>query len=54
MTLEYGTGLSIGFRAGKHLLLELGANYMVGSITKPIYEFSMKNLVGVVSIGWEF
>lgn len=54
MTLEYGTGLSIGFRAGKHLLLELGANYMVGSIAKPIYEFSMKNLVGVISIGWEF
>lgn len=54
MTPEYGAGLSIGFRAGKHLLLELGANYMVGSISKPFYKFSMKNLVGVVSIGWEF
>ena len=54
MTPEYGAGLSIGFRAGKHLLLELGANYMVGSISHPFYKFSMKNLVGVVSIGWEF
>ena len=54
MTPEYGAGLSIGFRAGKHLLLELGANYMVGSISNPFYKFSMKNLVGVVSIGWEF
>ena len=54
MTPEYGAGLSIGFRAGKHMLLEVGANYMVGSISHPFYKFSMKNLVGVVSIGWEF
>lgn len=51
---EYGLGLSIGFRAGKHLLLEVGANMMIGSITNPIYKFDLKNCVGVVSIGWEF
>lgn len=54
MTPEYGAGLSIGVRAGRHALLELGAQMMVGSIRQPLYEFSLKNVVGVVSIGWEF
>ena len=54
MTPEYGAGLSIGVRAGRHALLELGAQMMIGSIKQPLYEFSLKNVVGVVSIGWEF
>ena len=54
MTPEYGAGLSIGMRAGRHALIELGAQMMVGSIRQPLYEFSLKNVVGVVSIGWEF
>ena len=54
MTPEYGAGLSIGVRAGRHALLELGVQMMIGSIRQPLYEFSMKNLVGVVSFGWEF
>lgn len=54
MIPEYGAGLSIGVRAGRHALLELGAQMMIGSIRQPLYEFSLKNVVGVVSFGWEF
>ena len=53
-TPEYGAGLSIGMRVGRHMILELGIQTMIGSIKTPIYGFSLRNLVGVVSIGWEF
>ena len=51
---EYGAGLSIGMRAGRHMLIEFGAQMMIGNIKQPLYEFDVKKAVGVVSIGWEF
>ena len=51
---EYGAGLSIGMRAGRHMLIEFGAQMMIGNIKQPLYEIDVKKAVGVVSIGWEF
>ena len=51
---EYGAGLSIGMRAGRHMLIEFGAQMMLGNVKQPLYNFNLKKAVGVVSIGWEF
>ena len=51
---EYGVGLTIGSRVGNSLMLEAGADYMLGSSMADLRSFSMDDLVFRAGIGWMF
>ncbi len=51
---EYGVGLTIGSRVGNSLMLEAGADYMLGSSLADLRSFSMDDLVFRAGIGWMF
>lgn len=52
----YGVGITLGTRIGNHLMVELGADYMIGKFTAPmtIKEFSIDNFEFRAGIGWMF
>ena len=52
----YGAGLTLGTRIGNHLMVELGADYMIGKFENgmTIKQFSIDNFEFRASIGWMF
>lgn len=51
----FGAGASLGLRFGRGLLIEVGANYMIGNlITAPVLDLSLDRLSIIASIGWEW
>ena len=53
MLPEFGVGLTIGTRIGDHLMVQLGADYMIGGIAG--YEpFGLENLEIEAGVGWMF
>ena len=56
MIPTYGAGLTLGTRLGNHLMLELGADYMIGKFDHgmTIKQFSIDNFEFRASVGWMF
>ena len=52
----YGVGLTLGTRLGNNLMLELGADYMIGKFESgmTIKQFSIDNFEFRAGIGWMF
>ena len=52
----YGAGITLGTRVGNHLMLELGADYMIGKFENgmTIKQFSIDNFEFRASVGWMF
>ena len=51
---EYGVGLTLGTRIGSSLMLELGADYMLGGSVADIMEYSIDAWSFRAGIGWMF
>ena len=54
MAPEYGIGLTIGTRLGNSLMLELGADYMIGGTWQDAMDFSLDDFTFRCGIGWMF
>ena len=54
MVPEYGVGLTIGTRLGNSLMLELGADYMIGGTWKDAADFSLDDFTFRCGLGWMF
>ena len=54
MAPEYGLGLTIGTRLGNSLMLELGADYMIGGTWQDAMDFSLDDFTFRCGIGWMF
>ena len=54
MVPEYGVGLTIGTRLGNSLMLELGADYMIGGTWQDAADFSLDDFTFRCGIGWMF
>ena len=50
---EFGVGLTIGTRIGNSLMLEAGADYMIGGMSG-IRSFSLDNFQFRAGLGWMF
>ena len=53
----WNAGLSYGFKVGSGLVMEVGANYQIGTLLTPIDfsdKFSLDKLTASVSIGFLF
>lgn len=50
----YGAGLTLGMRLGNHMMVELGADYTIGSFTDKMFDFSLDNFEFRAGIGWMF
>lgn len=50
---QFGTGLTLGTRIGNHLMVELGADYMIGGMDG-YNQFSLDNFEFRCGIGWMF
>ena len=50
----YGIGLTVGTRLGNSLMLELGADYMLGANMKEAMEYSLDKWTFRAGIGWMF
>ena len=51
---DYGLGFTLGTRIGNSLMLELGADYMLGSNLLDVLDYSMDNWTFRAGIGWLF
>ena len=51
---EYGLGLTLGTRLGNSLMLELGADYMLGGNLLDVLNYSLDNWSFRAGIGWMF
>lgn len=53
---SYGAGLTLGMRLGNHMMMELGADYTIGSFAKGmiVNDFSLDNFEFRVGMGWMF
>ena len=51
---EYGVGLTVGTRLGNSLMLELGADYMLGGNLADLMDFSIDDFTFRAGIGWMF
>ena len=51
---EYGLGLTLGTRLGNSLMLELGADYMLGGNLLDVLDYSLDNWSFRAGIGWMF
>ena len=51
---EFGVGLTVGTRLGNSLMLEAGADYMLGNSLNDVMNFSMDDLSFHAGIGWMF
>ena len=50
----YGVGLTVGTRLGSSLMLELGADYMLGANMEEAREYSLDKWTFRAGIGWMF
>lgn len=53
-SISYGAGASMGVRFGKHFIVDIGANYILGTMNNLIEKPSLDNLQIVAGIGWEW
>lgn len=51
---DYGVGLTVGTRLGNSLMLEIGADYMLGGNLIDILDYSIDNWNFRMGIGWMF
>lgn len=51
---DYGVGLTLGTRLGNSLMLELGADYMLGGDIRDVLDYSMDNWIFRAGVGWMF
>lgn len=51
---DYGVGLTLGTRVGNSIMLEAGADYMLGSSKADLLDFSMEDLTFRAGLGWMF
>ncbi len=51
---SYGLGLTVGTRLGNSLMLELGADYMLGGNLTELMDFSIEDFTFRAGIGWMF
>lgn len=51
---KYGVGLTLGTRLGENLMLELGADYNIGSTWQDALDFGMEDWTFRAGIGWMF
>ena len=54
MVPEYGVGITVGTRLGNSLMLELGADYMIGGTWQNAADFSLDDFTFRCGIGWMF
>lgn len=50
---EFGAGITVGARIGSDLMLEAGADYMIGGVDG-VREFSLDNFQFRLGLGWMF
>lgn len=51
---DYGVGLTIGSRIGNSMMIELGADYMLGDSLDDIVDFSLDDWTFRAGVGWMF
>lgn len=51
---DYGVGLTIGTRIGNSMMIELGADYMLGDSLDDIVDFSLDDWTFRAGVGWMF
>ena len=51
---SYGLGLTVGTRLGNSLMVELGADYMLGANRKEVMNYSVDKWTFRAGIGWMF
>ena len=51
---DYGVGLTVGTRLGNSLMLEIGADYMLGGNLIDVLDYSIDNWNFRMGIGWMF